>query len=42
MKKYGIYYGSMTGTTADVAARIAKALGWLGSVDELFSELEVK
>ena len=27
MKKYGIYYGSMTGTTADVAARIAKALG---------------
>ena len=22
--------------------RIAKALGWLGSVDEIFSELEVK
>lgn len=27
MKKYGIYYGSQTGNTADVAQRIAKALG---------------
>ena len=27
MKKYGIFYGSLTGTTADVAERIAKALG---------------
>lgn len=27
MKKTGIFYGSTTGTTADVARRIAKALG---------------
>lgn len=27
MKKYGIFYGSLTGTTADVANRIANALG---------------
>lgn len=27
MKKIGIFYGSTTGTTADVAQRIAKALG---------------
>ncbi|MBD5178819.1 MAG: flavodoxin [Bacteroidales bacterium] len=27
MKKFGIFYGSQTGTTADIAARIAKKLG---------------
>ncbi len=27
MKKYGIYYGSATGTTRDIAERIAKSLG---------------
>lgn len=27
MKRYGIFYGSLTGVTADVAASIAKALG---------------
>lgn len=27
MKKYGIFYGSATGTTADVARRIARQLG---------------
>lgn len=27
MKKYGVFYGSATGTTADVAVRIASALG---------------
>ncbi|MCM1517012.1 MAG: flavodoxin [Pseudoflavonifractor sp.] len=27
MKKIGIFYGSSTGTTADVASRIAKSLG---------------
>ena len=27
MKKYGIFYGSLTGTTRDVAHRIADALG---------------
>lgn len=27
MKKFGIFYGSQTGTTADVARRIAKKLG---------------
>lgn len=27
MKKYGIFYGSLTGTTADVAGRIARELG---------------
>ncbi len=27
MKKYGIYYGSTTGTTAEIAKKIAKILG---------------
>lgn len=32
MKKYGIFYGSSTGTTADIAEKIAKILG-VGSSD---------
>lgn len=31
MKKTGIFYGSTTGTTAEVAGRIAKALGVAGA-----------
>ncbi|MDE6802597.1 MAG: flavodoxin [Muribaculaceae bacterium] len=32
MKKFGIFYGSSTGTTADIAEKIAKILG-VGSAD---------
>lgn len=32
MKKFGIFYGSTTGTTADIAEKIAKILG-IGSAD---------